>query len=116
MKLIIAGSRNSPNVNIGQILEKHGLYHLTSDIISGGSGVIDRLGEVFANEHSRNLVIFYANWNQHGRGAGPMRNQRMALYADALLAIWDGKSKGTLNMIEEMRKLGKPVYVEMVGG
>jgi len=30
----------------------------------------------------------------------------MAEYADALVAFWDGKSKGTKNMIETARKLG----------
>ena len=27
-------------------------------------------------------------------------NQQMANYADALIAFWDGKSRGTKNMIE----------------
>lgn len=35
----------------------------------------------------------------------------MAEYADVLIAIWDGKSNGTKNMIEEMQKLEKPVYL-----
>jgi len=40
-----------------------------------------------------------------------MRNREMAKYADCLLAIWDGISTGTGNMIYEMRALGKPVKV-----
>lgn len=35
----------------------------------------------------------------------------MAGYADALIAIWDGKSRGTAHMIETMKKLGKPTFV-----
>lgn len=30
----------------------------------------------------------------------PKRNEEMAIYANALVAFWDGKSKGTKNMIE----------------
>jgi hypothetical protein len=34
----------------------------------------------------------------------------MAEYADALLLIWNGESRGSANMKENMVKLGKPVY------
>ena len=32
----------------------------------------------------------------------------MAKYADAAVIIWDGKSRGTQNMIKEMERAGKP--------
>ena len=35
----------------------------------------------------------------------------MAEYGDALIAVWDGKSRGTQNMIDIMKAFGKPVYV-----
>jgi hypothetical protein len=35
----------------------------------------------------------------------------MADYADALIAIWDGKSKGTKNMIKQMEKSGKKAFI-----
>lgn len=35
----------------------------------------------------------------------------MSLYGDVLIAFWDDKSKGTKNMIDCMRKLGKPVRI-----
>jgi hypothetical protein len=40
----------------------------------------------------------------------------MAQYADALIAFWDGKSKGTANMINEAKKQGLTVLeVHYVG-
>lgn len=53
---------------------------------------------------------FPADWETYGKSAGPIRNRQMAQYADALLLIWDGESRGSANMREEMQKLGKPVY------
>ena len=51
-------------------------------------------------------------WLQHGKHYAAFgRNIKMAFYADALLAIWDGKSKGTKHMIESMQELEKPVKV-----
>lgn len=35
----------------------------------------------------------------------------MGMKADALIAIWDGKSKGTNNMINIMNDLNKKVYI-----
>jgi len=35
-----------------------------------------------------------------GKGAGPARNTFMAQHAQALIALWDGSSPGTKNMIE----------------
>ena len=46
----------------------------------------------------------------NGKAAGHVRNKKMAEYGDALLLIWDGKSKGSANMKKEMQKLNKPIY------
>lgn len=55
---------------------------------------------------------FVPGWGLHGkRYAAFVRNNEMAFFADALLAIWDGKSPGTRHMINAMRELGKPVKV-----
>jgi membrane-bound inhibitor of C-type lysozyme len=35
----------------------------------------------------------------------------MAKYGDSLVVFWDGESKGTYNMIYQMRKLSKPVEI-----
>ena len=59
--------------------------------------------------------LFPADWDKHGRAAGPIRNKQMADYADVLIAVWDGKSRGTKNMIDEMNKLMKPVYIVWIG-
>lgn len=39
------------------------------------------------------------------------RNKAMAEAAYVLVAFWDGKSRGTGNMINTMKKLGKPVKI-----
>ena len=53
-------------------------------------------------------------WDIQGRSDGFIRNRKMANYADQAIILWDGKSHGTLNMIETMQKLNKPVYVVTV--
>ena len=46
--------------------------------------------------------------------AGFERNAYMAERIDALLAIWDGRSKGTKHMIDYCRKRGLDVTIEIV--
>jgi hypothetical protein len=70
---------------------------------------VDQIGEDWAREHNIPVKQFLAQWNIHGKSAGPIRNKEMAEYADALIAFWDGQSKGTKNMIEQMDKLNKLV-------
>ena len=43
------------------------------------------------------------------RAAGPVRNLKMADYADAPIAFRDGKSKGAKNMIELSKEEGLKV-------
>ena len=51
----------------------------------------------------------------HGRKAGPIRNNEMADKADALIAIWDGQSRGTKHMIDAATKHGLRVHVHNLG-
>jgi len=39
------------------------------------------------------------------------RNREMARYAEGLVAIWDGPSRGTKDMIDAMFALKKPIFV-----
>jgi hypothetical protein len=58
-----------------------------------------------------------ADWKRHGRAAGPIRNQEMVdAGADLVLAFWDGKSRGTRDMLERAVKAGiKAKWVSEVG-
>ncbi len=54
-----------------------------------------------------------ADWDTHGRAAGPIRNSMMAEHGSGLLAFWDGESRGTADMIEKMKAKGKSTRVRM---
>lgn len=98
MKTIIAGSRTFHNPEILEIALKHVSWEIT-EVVSGRAKGIDKLGEQWARKHNIPVKFFPAKW-ERGLSAGYHRNLEMAEYADALLAIWDGKSKGTGHMID----------------
>ena len=58
-----------------------------------------------------NIELHPADWHRHGRAAGPIRNAEMAAEADALIAFWDGQSRGTANMIKIAKDKGLQVAV-----
>lgn len=113
MKVIIAGGRDYHNYDT--VLEAIKESHFTiSVVVSGGASGVDALGEQYALDRNIPLHIYIADWKRDGKAAGPLRNRKMAENADALIAVWDGKSKGTKNMIETAEKMGLYVYVKEV--
>lgn len=115
MKTIIAGSREIPypkNLElVTQAVEKSTWKALITEIVSGCARGIDRAAIIYARRNSIPLKKMPADWTKHSRRAGIDRNIEMAEYADALIAIWDGSSPGTKNMIEEAKSRGLKVYV-----
>ncbi len=76
----------------------------------------DRLGERWANSNNVPIKEMPADWNRYGNAAGPMRNKAMAQYADAAIVVWDGKSPGSRNMVENMIRQKKPYYIALISG
>jgi hypothetical protein len=70
---------------------------------------VDSVGEEVATYTNIPIRKFPADWQQYGKIAGYIRNKQMGEYADALLLVWDGKSRGSAMMRSIMLALGKPV-------
>lgn len=68
-------------------------------IVSGCASGADTMGERYAKENGFEIMRFPAQWAKYGRGAGHIRNKEMYNVCDALVAFWDGNSRGTKNMI-----------------
>jgi len=116
MKIIIAGSRNFTDYKKLCEVCDHILQDQTDiEIVSGAyyKGA-DKLGEQYAIERGYKIRQFPSNWKRFGRAAGPKRNEQMANYADALIAFWDGKSKGTKHMIELAKSKGLKINIYQI--
>jgi len=114
-RVIIAGGRSFGDY---QLLKEHCLAVLQDKlqthhviIISGHARGADTLGERFAKEVGLDCELHPAQWREFGRGAGLIRNAEMAKRADALIAFWDGKSRGTGHMISFAKRRGLNVSI-----
>jgi hypothetical protein len=113
MKTIIAGGRDINDYAILLAAIEEANFTIT-EVVSGGAKGVDALGEQYAESMNLTLKIYPADWEKNGRAAGPIRNRQMAEYGDQLIAIWDGKSRGTKNMIETATKKGLTIYVKRI--
>lgn len=113
-RVIIAGSRGFDNYDLLCAYADYKLSKITDEIeiVSGRAKGADQLGERYAKERGYSLRIFPAEWDIYGKRAGYLRNVKMAEYADALLAFWDGESRGTKNMIYEARSRGLKIGIK----
>lgn len=112
MKVIIAGSRDfSDYEKLKEVCDYMLSRQTDVEIVSGAARGADILGEQYAKEKGHSLKQFPAEWDKFGKRAGYLRNEDMAKYSDALIAFWDGKSKGTEHMINLAKKHNLKVKV-----
>lgn len=109
--VIVAGSRSIRDIltDEGQRLLVFSAIQESAfepdEIVSGTARGVDKLGEAYAEAHGLDIAQFPADWEQHGRKAGPLRNTEMAEYADALIAIHVNDSAGTADMVRTGTKI-----------
>ena len=114
-KIIIAGGRDFMDYNLlkekaDKILQEKKVTHKIV-IISGCARGADTLGLRYASETPFDVEAYPAAWDQYGKKAGYLRNVEMAENANALIAFWDGKSKGTKHMIDIATERNLPIRV-----
>lgn len=102
MRVIIAGGRDFNDYErLKRVCDEQLQFFDDIEIVSGCARGADTLGIQYAVEKGYPIKKFPADWQTHGRFAGPLRNTQMAEYADMLIAFWDGSSRGTADMIKK---------------
>ena len=120
-KVIVAGGRDFADYDLVKskldnlLVDRLSVLTTAGDIavqvVSGTARGADKLGEHYARMNKLHVTQFPANWDLYGKSAGYRRNEEMAEYADALVAFWDGKSRGTMHMINLATSAGLQVRV-----
>jgi hypothetical protein len=119
--MIIVGSRGIDSAADYERLKAAVMkFPKPDEIVSGGAKGVDKLGERLAAEFLIPVKQFIPKWqNADGttnKGAGFIRNGDMAVYASehdgsVLVAMWDGVSRGTAQMIEVAKTYGLTIEV-----
>jgi hypothetical protein len=78
-------------------------------LITGRARGADRFSEIYARRLGVDIFAFPADWNKHGRSAGPIRNQQMLNEGKPDLVIAFPGGTGTSHMCKIAEKAGVEV-------
>lgn len=103
MKVLVCGSRH---FNDYELLEKVLSNYEITEIIEGEATGADTLARRFSESKGIPCKKFPAQWDLHGKRAGPIRNAQMLSEGqpDFVIAFRGKNSRGTQNMIDQSKK------------
>lgn len=105
MKVMITGSRG-----IITEMDKY-IPEGTTLIISGGAPGIDRCAELYADKNNIPKLVVRPDYKTYGKLAPLKRNKEMVDMADIVIAVWDGKSRGTKHAIDYAISVDKELKI-----
>ena len=104
MKLLIAGSRSIKEFDLTPYVPEE-----VDLIICGGAEGVDSIAEEYADTHRMSKLVLRPHYELYGRAAPLKRNEKMIEIADAVLVVWDGKSRGARYTAAYAKKKNKPI-------
>jgi hypothetical protein len=87
---------------LGEIREKRGI----TVVIHGDAVGADRIAGDWANGQSLAVIKCPADWDRHGRAAGPIRNQKMLDDHHPELVVAFAGGRGTADMVCRAKAAG----------
>lgn len=101
-RVIVAGGRDFDDYDLLERKMDYFLSNITGQVIivCGKARGADTLGAQYAKARNYKIAYYPADWKCEGKAAEYVRNLKMAQNADALVAFWNGKSRGTKHMID----------------
>lgn len=114
MRVLVCGGRDyTDKAYLWSVLDGLGPPEVT-EIISGMAPGADTFAAEWAERSGFPLHRFPADWNKHGRAAGPIRNQQMLDEGKPDLVVAFPGGRGTADMVRRARAAG--VEAIEVGG
>ena len=116
MKVIVCGGRDFDDQEFAfAALDRFNIKHPVTLVIEGGAKGADALGAQWARLRGIDCWRVEADWDKHGKAAGPIRNKLMLdLQPDAVIAFPGGK--GTANMVSQAESqhinIWRPKYLQ----
>jgi YspA, cpYpsA-related SLOG family len=112
MEMLVCGSRGRGDESDILTLTELIRFFEPEVVIEGCARGADRAAEIAAEAENVRVRHCPAQWERFGRRAGYLRNEEMLAYnPDICIALWDGESKGTKNMMDLCRAKGIEVLV-----
>lgn len=121
MKVLVCGQRDfTDREYLFRVLDALHAMHKFTAVIHGAARGADTLAHEWASQRGISVVAYPANWTEHGKAAGPIRNSHMLKVEnpDFVVAFFTDmkNSKGTADMVTKALAAGKVVHAYKVDG
>lgn len=112
MRVAIVGSRSVTMDCYEEILPY--IPRGASEIVSGNADGADQLAQYYAQQAHLPFKLFCPDYARFRKSAPLQRNIELIRYSDYVLALWDGKSRGTSHVIANCIQEYTPVHVLLI--
>lgn len=112
MRVLVCGGRDfSDSSTVWGELDtlRRSVPHDTMAVIQGGASGADQIAREWCSARHVPYDNFAADWNTHGKAAGPIRNQRMIDVGKPDLVLAFAGGRGTADMVRRARAASVPV-------
>lgn len=112
MRVLVCGGRDFSDrralyARMEELYAAHGKRFST--LIDGGADGADTLAWEWAGSRGLSTERYRADWEKHGRAAGPIRNKRMLDEGKPDLVVAFPGGRGTANMVKQAKAAGVKV-------
>lgn len=109
-RVIVCGGRDyDDRTQLFTVLDAAHMANPIVLLMHGAAKGADRLAEIWAKDSGVPCQAFHADWEAHGKKAGPIRNQRMLDNGLPHLVIAFHGGAGTADMIRRAEACNVPV-------
>lgn len=110
MRVLVCGGRDHPDP-IGVRLHLDSMHAASpiACVITGDARGVDRTAMMWANENGVPTEPYPADWEKHGRAAGPIRNRQMLDEGKPDLVVAFPGGRGTADLVRRAKAAGIPV-------
>jgi hypothetical protein len=113
VRIAIVGSRGFAPLEL--VRDYVARLHPGCTVLTGGARGVAPVAARAARDRGLAVVVHHADWARHGRAAGPIRNRQIVAECQALVAFWDGGSRGTAHVVEQAKAARRPIELVVVG-
>ncbi len=100
MKILVCGGRDYKDFDcVYKAMDMMADNHNITLLIHGGARGADELAGKWAKDSGVASKVFPANWKEHGKKAGPLRNIEMLKECPGLVIAFPG-GRGTFHMVQ----------------